>query len=83
MVIGVPADAGTQALLGVIRRRFLPNAVVALAASPGAASAAADVVPLLADRPQIDGQPTAYVCENFACQLPVTDAQALAKQLDA
>ena len=83
VVIGDPADAGTQALLGEVRQRFLPNAVVALAASTAAASSAADVVPLLADRGQIDGQPTAYVCENFACQLPVTDAQALATQLDA
>ena len=28
-----------------------------------------------------DGRPTAYVCENYACQLPVTDAAALAQQL--
>jgi len=25
----------------------------------------------------LGGVPTAYVCENFACQLPVTDASAL------
>ena len=31
----------------------------------------------------IDGAPTAYVCENYACQLPVTDAAALAAQLEA
>ena len=30
----------------------------------------------------IDGVPTAYVCENYACQLPVTNAEALAAQLD-
>ena len=28
--------------------------------------------PLLAEMKQIDGQPTAYVCRNFACQAPVT-----------
>ena len=26
---------------------------------------------------ELGGVPTAYVCENFACQLPVTDASAL------
>jgi uncharacterized protein YyaL (SSP411 family) len=25
----------------------------------------------------------AYVCQNYACQLPATDAEALAAQLDA
>ena len=43
--------------------------------------AASSEVPLLHDRVAIDGRPTAYVCRNFACNLPVTDAAALAEQL--
>ncbi len=30
-----------------------------------------------------DGQATAHVCRSFACELPVTTAQALAARLDA
>jgi len=30
----------------------------------------------------VDGRPTAYLCRNFACRLPVTDADALRRQLD-
>jgi uncharacterized protein YyaL (SSP411 family) len=30
-------------------------------------------VPLLAGKAQVDGKPTLYVCEGFACQAPVTD----------
>ncbi len=37
--------------------------------------------PLLHDRPLRDGRPTAYVCENFACQAPVTDPKDLASLL--
>ena len=38
-------------------------------------------VPLLQDRPQRDGSPTAYVCERFVCKLPVTEPAALVEQL--
>jgi uncharacterized protein len=36
---------------------------------------------LLADRPLIEGRPTAYVCQHFVCKLPVTSAADLAAQL--
>jgi uncharacterized protein YyaL (SSP411 family) len=41
------------------------------------ASAVAVDVPLLEGRQAIDGRATAYVCEHFACQAPVTSADAL------
>jgi uncharacterized protein YyaL (SSP411 family) len=37
--------------------------------------------PLLVDRPTVEGRPTAYVCENFTCQTPVTDPEALSELL--
>ncbi len=37
--------------------------------------------PLLAQRPTIEGRPTAYVCQNFSCQSPVTTADDLAALL--
>jgi hypothetical protein len=36
---------------------------------------------LLEGRDQIDGKATAYVCENYACKLPVTNVEALRDQL--
>jgi uncharacterized protein len=37
--------------------------------------------PLLADRTEVKGNPAAYVCQHFACQAPVTNADALAALL--
>ena len=39
------------------------------------------LLPLTADRTAIDGGPTAYVCNDHICSLPVTDAAALATLL--
>jgi uncharacterized protein YyaL (SSP411 family) len=38
--------------------------------------------PLLAGRTTLDGKPAAYVCENFACRLPVTSAEEMRSQLE-
>nr|WP_230208410.1 thioredoxin domain-containing protein [Microlunatus sp. Gsoil 973] len=40
-------------------------------------------VPLLRDRIMIDNRPTAYVCRQFVCRMPVTTADALLGQLAA
>ncbi len=48
-----------------------PGLVVA-AAESGASHPA-----LLANRGQVAGSPAAYVCRNFTCELPTTDADAL------
>jgi uncharacterized protein YyaL (SSP411 family) len=38
-------------------------------------------LPLLAGRFMVDGNPTAFVCRDYACQAPVTAPEALADQL--
>ncbi|HZC98897.1 MAG TPA: thioredoxin domain-containing protein [Actinomycetes bacterium] len=78
-IVGEPAARDTHALLAEVRRRYRPNQVVALAAPANGEAVAG--VPLLADRPVIDGRATAYVCEHFSCRQPVTEPEALAEQL--
>ena len=67
VIAGQPAAPDTQALLQVVRRRYLPNKVVLLARDQST------------PRPLIDGKATAYVCVDRTCQLPVTDPAELAK----
>lgn len=77
-VVGPLDDPATTALRAEAWRRHLP-ASVRVTAGPGVG---ASFTPLLEDRPLVDGRPTAFVCERFACKLPVTDAGALAAQID-
>jgi uncharacterized protein YyaL (SSP411 family) len=60
--------------------RYLPNRVVA---GGVAGDATAPLLPLLTGREAIGGKPTAYVCRNYACDLPVTDRAALRHQLES
>jgi uncharacterized protein YyaL (SSP411 family) len=64
-IIGNPGDELARAALAP----FEPNTV--------AAFGPAEDVPLLAGKARVDGRPTAYVCERFACQAPVTEPAAI------
>ena len=63
----------TAELERVVRSRFRPHLVLA--------GRAPDGVPLLQGREPVDGRPAAYVCENFACQMPVTEPGELERLL--
>ena len=88
-IVGPREDPATQKLLDTVFSRFLPNKVLVgaeVGQSPfniggqGGISTRSEL-PLLLDRGMVDGKPTAYVCRNYVCQLPVTDPEALAAQL--
>ena len=74
-VVGPPDEPATGLLLREVWRRHDPYRVLAWGPT--------DSVPLLAERPLVDGRPTAYVCEGFVCRAPTTDPAALASQLEA
>ncbi len=52
--------------LPALRKRYLPRTVIA--------GGETENVPLLENRSTLDGKPTAYVCENYVCNQPTTDA---------
>jgi len=68
IVLAGPRDQLTG-MLHVIRRRFLPNTIVMRASEAPVEMTAQG------------GLATAYVCENYACNLPVTEASALKELL--
>ena len=81
VIVGPAEHPDTAAMLAAVGGRYLPNRVVV--GMNDAATPPVPDSPLLEQRGMQDGRPTAYVCEHYVCQLPVTDAAALAGQLDA
>lgn len=78
VVIGEKEAEDTKALLREVWSRFLPNKVVVVSDETGNS----DFIPLLQERRKINGKAAAYVCENFACQQPVTESDDLARQFE-
>jgi len=80
-LVSPPGGDGLAPLAAEVFGRYLPNRVVAgmVAGDPKGAEG----IPLLQNREAVGGEATAYVCRNYACELPVTDRAALARQLDA
>ncbi len=81
-LVGDLAAPDMQAMQRVLHQAYWPHTVVAYKTPAGGAQPAEEL-PLLRDREQTDGKATAYVCENFACKLPVTDPAALRQQLES
>ncbi|NUK58921.1 thioredoxin domain-containing protein [Streptomyces lunaelactis] len=74
-VVGPQGDAEMRELHRTALLAPAPGAVVAVGEPDG------EEFPLLRDRPLVGGRPAAYVCRNFTCDAPVTDASALARKL--
>jgi uncharacterized protein YyaL (SSP411 family) len=67
-----------SSLASDVLQRYLPDAVIAISSDVKADS---QVVSFLAERSQIDGKPTAYVCRDYVCERPVTTTEGLAALL--
>lgn len=72
---------GVQPFVDELYRHAQPNKIIAHATSDDEAAQLANLIPLLRQRTMINGQPTAYLCRNFVCELPVTSAKALGAQI--
>jgi uncharacterized protein len=75
-IIGDRRAEDTNALVDAVFSRYIPNKVVAVTAPQETST-----IQLLADRTQVDGQATAYVCHNYYCEAPVTEADKLREVL--
>jgi uncharacterized protein YyaL (SSP411 family) len=76
-LVGAPGEAGFESLARAVAGQYIPSLVLAGGAPPGT-----EAVPLLAGRTARNGEATAYVCRQFACDAPVSRAADLRAQLE-
>src|SRR5262249_29127058 len=82
VIVGEQDAADTLALESVAAKKYLPACVQIRLPPDGPSQDLADHLPWVRAMAMRDGRATAYLCQDFACQEPVTDASALERQLN-
>ncbi|MGE5416121.1 MAG: thioredoxin domain-containing protein [Acidobacteriota bacterium] len=78
VLVGKEKSKDTQQMLKTVNVSYLPNTVTILVTK---IDEELDEDEPFGEYTSIDGKATAYVCENFACQAPVTDLAELQRML--
>ena len=77
-IIGYYESEDTNALLKEVFSHYLPNRI--LICSDPRENTITDM-PLVLDKVMLNKNATAYVCQNYACEMPVSKPELLASQL--
>jgi len=77
VIAGAPDAEDTRALLRVVHELFIPHKSVLVVDGGDTQRRLVQRLPFIAEMKMQDGKATAYVCQNFACQRPVTSAEEL------
>jgi uncharacterized protein YyaL (SSP411 family) len=83
VIVGDSRAEDTQAMLQALHATFAPNSVVVLRPTEEDTPDILRLAKYLAPYVSLDGKATAYICRNYQCSLPTTDAHemlALLKQ---
>lgn len=81
VIVGDLGQTATRAMVTACYRHYSPNRVLMLKPSGSDSRRPAALAGRLEELKAVDSQPTAYICENFACGLPVTDLGELRARL--
>ena len=81
VIVGEPGETDTMTLVTALHRPFVPNKVVLLR-PPGDAPPITQLAQYTQYHYALDGKATAYVCQNFECELPTTDVETMLALLE-
>ncbi len=81
IIAGNPGSEDTESLLAEVFSHFIPFRVIMLADGQAGQKELGTILPFISGINSLGGKATAYVCENYACQLPTTDRATVARLL--
>ena len=82
IIAGRPNTPSIRKLLEEVHSRFIPNKIILLADGGAGQKTLASYLPFIQSVRMIDNKATAYICENYACDLPTSDLAVIARLLE-
>ena len=82
VIAGKPGASDTLALLREVNNRYHPNEILILADGGPGQAYFTQKIEFFKDVHPIEDKATAYVCQNFVCQLPTSDLAVVSRLLD-
>jgi uncharacterized protein YyaL (SSP411 family) len=82
VIAGKPGANETNTLLAEVHSHFVPVRVILLADGGADQKELASYLPFIAGMKPSTGTATAYICENYACQLPSSDPAVISRLLE-
>lgn len=83
VVVGSSNEDDTKSMLRALQVEFLPNTVIHYIPTDTDASEKFRMAPFTSRMTAIQGKATAYVCQNFTCQKPLTDIDRMLQSIRA
>ena len=77
VIVGNPQSGDTMSMIRTLRGSFIPNKVVMIRSAEEHDPEITRLAEYTRDLESIEGKATAYVCRDFRCGLPTTDAQQM------
>ena len=78
IIVGNRNAEDTKVMLREIRKHFQPNKITLLV-DDDSRSKLVTYLPFVENMIMIDGKATAYICQNYTCQLPTNDVRKIAE----
>ena len=83
VIAGTPQAADTRQMLDLVWQRYMPNSIVMLADQGAGQKELARRLSFIATMRPRNGKATAYICQNYVCNLPTSDPEVVARLLDS
>jgi len=77
VIVGDPQSRDTATMIRALQGSFIPNKVVLIRSAGERDPDISRLAEYTRDLESIEGKATAYVCRDFRCDLPTTDAQQM------
>jgi len=82
IISGDPLSEDTHVMLQEIYQSYLPNKIILLADGGEGQTQLMKYLPTMKYYSMVDGKTTAYICENYVCQLPTADLKIFRSMLN-